>query len=102
MELTDLKDKAAIVGVGYSERQGTVPGVTVMRLALEACKDAIEDAGLKKEDIDGLLLQPVMGATHSYNLAAHLGMHLRFTANEDAMGASGGFKYCAVYRLPRS
>jgi acetyl-CoA acetyltransferase len=91
MELTDLKDKAAIVGVGYSERQGTVPGVTVMRLALEACKDAIEDAGLKKEDIDGLLLQPVMGATHSYNLAAHLGMHLRFTANEDAMGASGGF-----------
>jgi acetyl-CoA acetyltransferase len=91
MELKDFRDKAAIVGVGYSAKQGTVPGVSVMRLALEACKDAIEDAGLKKEDIDGLLLQPVMGATHSYNLAAHLGMHLRFTANEDAMGASGGF-----------
>jgi acetyl-CoA acetyltransferase len=91
MELKDFRDKAAIVGVGYSAKQGTVPGVSVMRLALEACKDAIEDAGLKKEDVDGLLLQPVMGATHSYNLAAHMGMHLRFTANEDAMGASGGF-----------
>ena len=89
--MIDIKDKAAIVGVGYSAKQGTVPGVTVMSLALEACKDAIEDAGLKKEDIDGLLLQPVMGQTHSYNLAAQMGMHLRFTANEDAMGASGCF-----------
>jgi acetyl-CoA acetyltransferase len=61
-----------------------------MRLALEACKDAIEDAGLKKQDIDGLLIQPVMGGIHSYNIAAYLGIDLRFTANVDAMGASSG------------
>ena len=90
MELKDLKDKAAIVGVGYTARQGTVPDTGVMKLALEACKNAIEDAGLRREDIDGLLLQPTMGSTHSYNLAAHMGMDLRFTANEDAMGASAG------------
>ncbi len=90
MELRDLKDKAAIVGVGYTARQGTVPDTNAMRLAVEACKNAIEDAGLKREDIDGLLLQPVMGGTHSYNLAAHLGIDLRFTANYDVMGASAG------------
>ena len=88
MALFDPKDKAAIVGVGYTAKQGTVPGVTAMSLAVEACKNAIEDAGLKKDDIDGLVLQPTMGGTHSYNLAAQMGMDLRFTANEDAMGAS--------------
>jgi acetyl-CoA acetyltransferase len=91
MPLFDPKDKAAIVGIGYSDKQGTVPGISAMTLALQACKSAIEDAGLKKEDIDGLLIQPVMGNTHSYNIAAHLGIDLRFTANEDAMGASGVF-----------
>ena len=90
MDLKDLRDKAAIVGVGYTAKQGTVPGTTATRLALEASRNAIEDAGLKREDIDGLLLQPVMGATHSYNLAAHLGIDLKFTANEDVMGASAG------------
>ena len=87
MEPKDLRDKAAIVGVGYTAQQGTVPNRTAMSLALEASKNAIEDAGLKGEDIDGLLLQPVMG-THSYNVAAHLGINLRFTANHDVMGAS--------------
>ena len=89
-DMKELRDKTAIVGVGYSEKQGTVPNKTVMSLALEACKNAIEDAGLKKDDIDGLLLQPTMGQTHSYNVAANLGIHLGFTANEDVMGASGG------------
>jgi acetyl-CoA acetyltransferase len=90
MELKDMRDKTAVVGVGYTAKQGTVPDTTVMRLALEASKNAIEDAGLKKDDIDGLLIQPVMGSTHSYNIAAELGINLRFTANEDVMGASGG------------
>jgi len=87
LEPKDLRDKAAVVGVGYTAQQGTVPNRTAMSLALEASKNAIEDAGLRSEDIDGLLLQPVMG-THSYNVAAHLGINLRFTANHDVMGAS--------------
>ena len=90
MDLKDLRDKAAIVSVGFSDKQGTVPETTDMRLALEACKNAIENAGLKKDDIDGLLMQPVMGSMHSYGLAAYLGIDLRYTANVDAMGASSG------------
>jgi acetyl-CoA acetyltransferase len=89
MDLKDLRNKTAIVGVGYSERQGKVPDTTPMRLALEAAKNAIDDAGLKTSDIDGLLIQPVMGG-HSYDIAAQMGIDLRYTANVDVMGASSG------------
>ena len=49
-----LKDKYAIVGVGYTP-QGRVPDRTAMSFHVEACVNAIKDAGLKKEDIDGLI-----------------------------------------------
>ncbi len=49
-----LKDKYAIVGVGYTP-QGRVPNRTGMSFHVEASVNAIKDAGLKKEDIDGLI-----------------------------------------------
>lgn len=49
-----LKNKYAIVGVGYTP-QGRVPGRTSLSFHLEASSNAIKDAGLKREDIDGLL-----------------------------------------------
>jgi len=55
-----LKDKAAIVGVGYTP-QGKVPGRTFLSFHLEAARNAISDAGLEIHDIDGLLVQPPMG-----------------------------------------
>ena len=54
MRLRDLKERYAIVGVGYTP-QGKVPGRTALSFHLEACANAIADAGLKKEDIDGLI-----------------------------------------------
>jgi len=47
-----LKDKYAIVGIGYTP-QGHIPGRTALSFHLEACVNAITDAGLKKENIDG-------------------------------------------------
>jgi acetyl-CoA acetyltransferase len=88
MELRDFSNKAAIVGVGYTEKQGTVPGVSNITLAQEAARNAIEDAGLKKDDIDGLLIQPTMGM-QCYSVAAKLGMNnLKLLANEDVMGGT--------------
>jgi acetyl-CoA acetyltransferase len=49
-----LRDKYAIVGVGYTP-QGRVPGRTSLSFHLEAAAGAIADAGLRKEDIDGLI-----------------------------------------------
>jgi acetyl-CoA acetyltransferase len=49
-----LKDKCAIVGVGttaYSAKSGR----TVRALAIEACANAIADAGLKPAEVDGIV-----------------------------------------------
>ena len=53
MDLMDLKDKYAVVGVGFTP-QGRIPGRTSLSFHIEAASNAIKDAGLKKEDIDGL------------------------------------------------
>ena len=49
-----LKDKYAIVGVGYTP-QGRVPDRTALSFHVEAISNAIKDAGLSKDGIDGLI-----------------------------------------------
>ena len=49
-----LRDGCAIVGVGASA-QGKVPGSTAISLAVDAFKRALDDSGLRKDQIDGLL-----------------------------------------------
>jgi len=49
-----LKNKVAIVGVGESDI-GKLPHMTGLGLNAQAAKRAIEDAGLKPSDIDGLI-----------------------------------------------
>lgn len=49
-----MKDQVAIVGVGRTEYARYLPGKSAHYLAAQAAKNAIEDAGLKKEDIDGI------------------------------------------------
>jgi acetyl-CoA acetyltransferase len=89
--MDSIKDKTAIVGIGYTP-QGKVPGRGSLSFHLEAGKNAIADAGLKIQDIDGLLIQPTMGdATVTAPLVAqHLGLRPRFLAAHDAWGASAG------------
>lgn len=55
MDFQRLKKKYAVVGVGFTP-QGKVPGRTALSFHVEACANAIMDAGLRKEDIDGLFL----------------------------------------------
>ena len=46
--------KTAISGVGYTEFSKS-SGKTVLQLATEACKKAIEDSGISMQDVDGVL-----------------------------------------------
>lgn len=92
--MDNMKDKAAIVGVGYTV-QGKVPGRSSMSFHLEAAKNAIADAGLKIEDVDGLLMQPPMAAMGDPMVAPaylvqQLGISVRFMAAHDVWGASAG------------
>lgn len=74
-----LKDKYAIVGVGYTP-QGKVPGRTSLGFHLEACAGAIQDSGLRGKDIDGLIcyrhFPPSAGEQDvtPYLVAQHLGI----------------------------
>ena len=49
-----LRDQTAIVGVGFTDFTQN-SGKTVLELALEACKNAIDDAGLDTRQIDGVI-----------------------------------------------
>ena len=89
--MESLKDKTAIVGIGYTP-QGRVPGRSSMSFHLEAAANAIADAGLDIKDIDGLLVQPPMGdpSVTAVLVAQQLGIRTRFLSALDAFGASAG------------
>ena len=68
-----LRNKAALVGFGYTPITRK-SGVTVEHLAVEACKNAIADAGLTPADIDGVMSYQMNDSVSSYETAAGLGV----------------------------
>jgi acetyl-CoA acetyltransferase len=65
-----LKDQVAIVGIGTRPHVRDA-GLTGRTMALRACRDAIRDAGLTAQDIDG-----IAGSTDvaAYEIASGLGL----------------------------
>jgi acetyl-CoA acetyltransferase len=87
-----LKNKVAIVGVGESDI-GKVPHLSGLGLNAQASKRALDDAGLKPSDIDGLLT--AYSFTEPYtmlgsSLCEYMGMRPRMCASMVAGGASPG------------
>ncbi|MCD0502653.1 thiolase C-terminal domain-containing protein [Bordetella petrii] len=91
--MSSLSNKIAIVGVGATE-QGKLPGSTPVTLATEAFKRAIEDAGLRKEQIDGLLTMPGTtspeGALNYLRMGETLGIDPRYTGSMTMGGGTAG------------
>ncbi|MFD1840570.1 thiolase family protein [Paracidovorax cattleyae] len=88
-----LKDKTAIAGVGAS-RQGKLPGDTPITLATEAFKRALDDCGLKKEQIDGILTMPGTVspevALNYLRLGETVGINPRYTGSKNMGGGTAG------------
>ena len=87
-----LKNKVAIVGVGESDI-GKVPHLSGLGLNAQACKRALDDAGLRPSDVDGLLT--AYSFTESYtmlgsSLCEYMGMRPRMCTSMVAGGASPG------------
>jgi acetyl-CoA acetyltransferase len=86
-------DKAAITGVGTS-RMGKFPGVTSNQLAKEAFVNALNDAGIPKDEIDGLITMPGTtspeGAKHYLALGELLGINPRIAWSLSMGGATVG------------
>jgi acetyl-CoA acetyltransferase len=85
--------RAAIAGVGASA-QGKLPGETPLSLAVDALTAALDDAGLTKDDLDGLLTMPGTtspeGPKHYLTLGGHLGINPLITGSAVMGGATAG------------
>ena len=90
-EELSVKDKSAVVGLGYTE-QGKLPGRSALSLYIEASKNASIDAGLSTKDIDGLIIEPCPTDPRisAFSLAQEMGIELSFGADEQLQGASAG------------
>ena len=84
--MNTLKDKTAIVGVGETNYNRD-SGRTEMSMAVEAAKNAIADAGLTPQDIDGMFRFTADSTGHS-ELAACLG--IRWLRYYGELGPLGG------------
>src|SRR5919109_3924165 len=82
-----LRGEAAIVGIGELPTRRTYPGRTTNSLCTEAARLAIADAGLRKEDVDGLVTR---GSDVSpMDLAEYMGLHVGFCEGVTQHGSSG-------------
>jgi acetyl-CoA acetyltransferase len=86
-----LRDRYAIAGIGLS-RFGKLPGTSAMGFTLEAAKRAIDDCGVERDAIDGVLvLMPaIMGECHGWasRVAAFLGITPTYCTTMDMGGAT--------------
>jgi acetyl-CoA acetyltransferase len=85
-----LSGKAAVVGVGESDI-GKVPGRTVLQLMAQAAAEALDDAGLVKDDIDAVFtaFSPIgMADLPSVTVAEYLGLRPPKYTDSTAIGGS--------------
>lgn len=83
-----LSRKYAIVGVGQSDL-GQVPGYNSLGLLNEAMHNAMDDAGLSRNDVDGIICRgPDDIYTHHQRMGELLGIDAQFSTTLDNGGAS--------------
>jgi acetyl-CoA acetyltransferase len=73
----DPNTDIVIVGVGESSAVGRVPGKSSLMLHAEAAKAALEDAGVRKEDVDGVFTNDSYldyHVRHAMAFAEHFGI----------------------------
>ena len=85
---TSLKDRACIVGIGqtaFCRAPGS--GMTQLGIQLQASLAALADAGLKPQQLDGVMPFPNLGSAEEF--AANLGIaSLRFASTVHMGGAA--------------
>jgi acetyl-CoA acetyltransferase len=85
-----MRDAVAIAGVGHTA-YGKLPGRSPWSLQAEAVSKALDDAGLTRQDLDGLCTEshfsePLM--MHGVQLGRMLGLRPRFLSTQSQGGAT--------------
>ena len=82
-----LRDRAVFVGVGHTPSSRNM-GISPMRFTLDACTQAIEDAGIDKSEIDGIV---TVGTLSELEVLQHLGLEgVTYHAGPLGGGVGGG------------
>ena len=82
--MESISGKTAIVGVAESDQIGRVPDKPAVMLHAEAARNALDEAGLSKKDVDGLLTAGVS----TLEIGEYLGIEPRFTDGTSVGGSS--------------
>jgi acetyl-CoA acetyltransferase len=82
-----LRGRAAIVGVAESDLGEVGPGLTPLDLIGQATIRALDDAGLKKEDVDGLFSASAYYHMPTLSVGEYLGIRPRYS-DATSMGGS--------------
>jgi acetyl-CoA acetyltransferase len=82
-----LSRRVAIAGVGLAGRNGNADGKTPYALIAEAARQALADAGLRREDIDGFG-STGLGALAPVDVAEYLGLQPHWVDSTAVGGAS--------------
>jgi len=85
-----LNKKAAIVGVAESDEIGVVPDKSALQLHAEAARNALEDAGIDKSEVDAIFTAGV-GVMDTVLIAEYLGITPRYSDTTQVGGASFEF-----------
>lgn len=87
-----LHPRAAIRGIGELKPQRRTEGVSTMELLMQVSAEAMADAGIAPDEIDGLLVGPQVGETPQHvpaTVAEYFGMMPDMANLVDLGGASG-------------
>ncbi|MFT4823300.1 MAG: acetyl-CoA acetyltransferase [Halioglobus sp.] len=91
-----LRGKVAIVGIADTQ-VGKLPGRTPMELCVEAALAAIQDAGLDKSQVDGLLTCNAMAQPMLYHAEAMAEYMQIFPRYCMALGAGGAASFSIIH-----
>jgi acetyl-CoA acetyltransferase len=83
-----LRGRAAVVGVAESDLGEVGPGLTPLDLMGQATLRALDDAGLKKEDVDGLFSASAYYFMPTLSVGEYLGIRPRYSDATNLGGSS--------------
>ena len=83
-----LRGETAIVGFAELPTRRSYPGRAMLGLLAEAAREAMEDAHIQKDHVDGIITEG--GSVYPLAVAEYLGMTPRYAVGATMMGASGG------------